>query len=46
LKIGFVGDLPTARTVTPQRKRAMAEHRELVSAVQARSLARENGVIP
>jgi hypothetical protein len=34
------------QALTPQRKRAMAEHSELVSANQARSLARENGVLP
>jgi len=42
---GYAVDQRQAFTSSPQRKRATAEHRELVSAGQARSLARENGVI-
>jgi hypothetical protein len=39
-------DCRRPETLTPQRKRATAEQRELVSAKGARSLARENGVVP
>jgi hypothetical protein len=46
LKIGFVGDLPTAPNRHAAAQCATAEHRELVSADQARSLARKTGVIP
>jgi hypothetical protein len=48
----FLKDLDSSATcrrpqaLTPQRKRATAEQSELVSADQARSLARENGVVP